>query len=93
MSTISNNNRSRKNQLFALPVLELEKVLPWYQGVTLRGYSLSYKEPGWLLVVKAERNGDKLVAFTGGYCPFDCWETFLKAIGSKGFQWKKDNFA
>lgn len=73
--------------------MELEKVLPWYQSVTLRGYTLRYADPGWLLVVRAERNGQAVVAFTGGHSPTDCWLAFIKAIGRKGFLWKKDKFA
>lgn len=78
---------------FTAAILELEKILPWYQGVTLRGYSLSSGDVGWLLVVRVERNGQNLVAFTGGHSPFACWEAFLKAIARKGFTWKKDRFA
>jgi len=90
---VDNRSRKRNAERLVYPMLELEKVLPWYQAVTLRGYSLSSQDTGWLLVVRAEKAGKRVVAFAGGHSPFDCWEQFLRAISRKGFQWKADKFA
>lgn len=72
--------------------LELDKWLAWYEYVTLSGYSLSQRSNGWLLVVKAEKQGKPVVAFKGGHSPWDCWDSFLMGIHRGDLQWKVDKF-
>lgn len=72
---------------------DLDKDFAWYTGVTLMGLTLKYDPEGVLVVVKGERHGKSLVAFTGGRSWFDALEVLLWEMAHGQLTWHKDKYA
>lgn len=58
-------NAEERSRRLALWLLNLDELEGWYGQRVLNGFTLSRKDGGWLLVVRAaSRKGERLVCFS-----------------------------
>lgn len=78
-------------QMFDL--LDLEHRMAWGNGYQLVGLTLKADNEGWLVVLKAAKNEQYWVHFTGGRTFQDAIEAVLWEVEKDLLRWKPDRYA
>jgi len=73
-------------------LVDLGKELGWHTGADYQGHNLTRKDDGWLLVLKAEKKGQAVVAFIGGPSPLECYRNLWVVVTKGQVRWKTDRF-
>lgn len=71
----------------------LEELLRHESGYTLTGITIKVDHDGWLVVLRANMDGQPAVHFTGGNSWQDALEVLLWEIMHKALHWKEDKYA
>lgn len=79
----------RRNAVVKALEFELEGVLE-NQGIRLRGFAVNWDAYDCLLVLKAEFDRKRQVAFVGGASPIDCILKCVTAAQYDRLRWKED---
>lgn len=70
----------------------LDQHLPYLAARTFKGLTLTYRDDGWLLVLKADRKGRPQVAFFGGDNPEECIHEMASSLIFDLVRWQPDKF-
>lgn len=81
---------ARAEQRVAASMLDLEKQLAYLDGVDLQQLRVTRKDGHWLLMIKGNRNGTKLIAFIAGQRWPDVLETLATSADSRYLNWRED---
>lgn len=71
----------------------LVETLAWFHQVNLTGVTIKADDDGWLVVLRAEMDGQHMVHFTGGHSWQDALEVLMWEIMHKALNWKTDKYA
>ncbi len=71
---------------------ELEKEIAIHGGLTLTGYTVSRQPGGWRIVLRADRNGQHLVAFAGGRTLMGLYRNLYYDLYNSILRWRVDRF-
>lgn len=74
-------------------IVNLSEVMAYMDGTLLTGITLKADDEGWLIVVKARRDGQSQVHFTGGRTYADAWESLIWEIDHGQMTWRPDKYA
>lgn len=86
--------RGRKSYAaLGLFLAELDKEVAWATGLVYLGHTLSQREDGWLLVVRARRGSSRLVAFCGGRDALGCFRQLYYGLYHDQMRWREDRYA
>lgn len=73
-------------------VLDLEKILAYEGGITLRKVVIRKKGAGWMLVIAVSRGQSALVCFYDAHSVAGCWDTFFSFWDQNAVRWHRDKF-
>ena len=62
------------------------------KGVHLTGLNIKADEDGWFVIIKAVKNGQKVVHFTGGRHWMDALEVIGWEVGHHELKWRPDKY-
>lgn len=71
----------------------LEQVLLRESGYSLTGITIKADTDGWLIVLRANLDGQHMVHFTGGRSWQDALEVLVWEVAHKALNWKTDKYA
>jgi len=71
---------------------ELEELLPWFTSKRLEGITVKRKGKGWMLILRASKGKERLVAFSESDSLLGVWRNLYRmVVYDKGY-WKPDKF-
>jgi len=68
----------------------LPETLGWYYRMVYTGHSLSLKDDGWLLIVRARRKQRKQVTFYHSETIWGCFFSFGSDVTRNQVKWRDD---
>lgn len=84
--------QARINQQIAAEWLDMEKLVAWHGGYRLNALIVKKNEHGWMLMVKAHRNGRAYVAYVQSESLPEAYE-FGGELASRGLlTWQHDGY-
>lgn len=86
------NVQDRQTETAAAMLLLMSEEVAWWAGKVYIGHSLSKRDDGWLLVVRATERGSSMVAFAGGRTQGDAVRQFAYELAHDLLVWRKDKF-
>ena len=73
-------------------VADLDKELAWQTGMTFKGLTISLRENGWLMTVRASQDGSNYVLFCAGLTMTECYRELWWSLKQKTNHWRPDKF-
>lgn len=73
-------------------VLSLEEVLAWYDGCSYKGHTIKRTDTGWFLVVRALRDGHKVVCFYSADSVSNCFAMLATDVNHNKIPWRNDKY-
>lgn len=71
----------------------LVELVGWNAHATLTGVNIKSDDDGWLVILKAKKNGKAVVHFTGARTWNDALEVLIYEITHDMLTWREDKYA
>lgn len=82
----------RADMRFLHDLRQLEEILAWQHGATLRGLNIKRDEEGWFVMLKGQKDDENVIHFTGSRTFSDALECLIWEVADTKLNWRTDKY-